>query len=268
MSIDVADFEADWTAWHEARDEGLRAPHGWLSITAIHWLSDEPQRFEDVPGTWTGAPQCAVVVLGAGETLIVDGVELTEGEHRFDDLDDAGVTAEFGDALVQIADRQGSTILRPRHPSAPKRVSFTGTPAFPPSADWVVPGRFVRFAEPVETTVGSTKAGLENVFTSTGELEFEIAGETHRLLAFDDEDGLWVLFRDATSGVTTYGALRQLEVAWPDEGDRVVIDFNRALNMPCAYTDFATCPLPPAGNTLAVAVEAGEKTPWAHREAR
>ena len=71
-----------------------------------------------------------------------------------------------------------------------------------------------------------------------------------------------MLFRDATSGVTTYGALRQLEVAWPDEDDRVVIDFNRALNMPCAYTDFATCPLPPAENRLPIAITAGEKIPY------
>jgi uncharacterized protein (DUF1684 family) len=81
-------------------------------------------------------------------------------------------------------------------------------------------------------------------------------------VAWGEEDGsLWILFRDATSGITTYPANRQLVTAAPSHDGSVVIDFNRAINMPCAYTDFATCPLPPAANTLRFAVEAGEQIP-------
>jgi uncharacterized protein (DUF1684 family) len=71
-----------------------------------------------------------------------------------------------------------------------------------------------------------------------------------------------VLFTDATSGVTTYPANRSLLVDAPDAQGAVTLDFNRAVNLPCAYTDFATCPLPPAGNRLPIAVEAGEKIPY------
>ena len=91
---------------------------------------------------------------------------------------------------------------------------------------------------------------------------FSYGGSEHRLVAWgEDDDSLWILFRDATSGVTTYPANRQLLAAPPSPDGTVRLDFNRANNMPCAYTDFATCPVPPAANTLPFAVEAGEQTP-------
>ena len=83
----------------------------------------------------------------------------------------------------------------------------------------------------------------------------------HPLRTGYTQGSLHVLFTDATSGVTTYPANRSLAVAAPDPDGTVTLDFNRAVNLPCAYTEFATCPLPPAGNRLPVAVEAGEKMP-------
>jgi uncharacterized protein (DUF1684 family) len=95
-----------------------------------------------------------------------------------------------------------------------------------------------------------------------GEVVFEHDGDQHRLVAWGEDDAsLWILFRDATSGVTTYAANRQLVVDPPAADGSVRIDFNRAFNMPCAYTGFATCPVPPAANTLMFAVEAGEQLP-------
>jgi uncharacterized protein (DUF1684 family) len=94
-----------------------------------------------------------------------------------------------------------------------------------------------------------------------GTLDFELAGTAQQLVAFGGNDtGLKVLFTDATSGVTTYPAARILTVTAP-EGGSVALDFNRAANLPCAFTDYATCPVAPAENRLTVAVEAGEKTP-------
>jgi uncharacterized protein (DUF1684 family) len=87
------------------------------------------------------------------------------------------------------------------------------------------------------------------------------------LTAFDGRapGSLLVLFTDATSGVTTYAANRALSIDPPDADGRVRVDFNRATNLPCAYTSLATCPLPPAENRLPVAVEAGEKIPHERR---
>jgi uncharacterized protein len=101
------------------------------------------------------------------------------------------------------------------------------------------------------------------VYDAPGRIEFTLDGQELTLTAFNGPTpgSLFVLFTDETSGVTTYAANRSLKVDPPAADDTVVLDFNRATNLPCAYTEFATCPLPPEGNHLPVAVEAGEKKP-------
>jgi uncharacterized protein len=245
----VGEFADGWQAWRDDREQRLRNPHGWLAITAIHWLTPTPQRFDDVPGEWSGAPLEATVRLRSGESLNQDGTVLTDGEHRLGPLDPVGLTLTFGDAVAQVADRDGQVIVRPRHPDSPNLRRYRGTPCYPADPGWVLPGRYAPYAEPDGDAVG--------------EVVFDHDGGEHRLVAwFGGDDGsLWILFRDATSGVTTYAALRQLVVEPPGPDGSVELDFNRAYNMPCAYTDFATCPMPPAGNTLPFAVEAGEQIP-------
>jgi uncharacterized protein (DUF1684 family) len=162
-----------------------------------------------------------------------------------------------------VAKRGGHYIVRPRHPDTPLRVQFAGTPAYPPHPRWAVTGRYVPFAEPRPTTVGAAVDGLQHVYDAPGRIEFELDGQPLSLTAFPGRGpgSLIVLFTDATSGVTTYAANRALQVEAPGPDGRVVLDFNRATNLPCAYTDLATCPLPPPENRLPVAIEAGEKIP-------
>lgn len=244
----MSDFTGDWQAWHEAREQRLRDPRGWLAITAIHWLTGTPQRFEDVPGAWHCGERGATVTLAAAESLVVDGSTLREGGHLLGPLDEAGLTVSFDEAVAQVADRDGRVIVRPRHPDSPNLRAYRGTPCYEPHPGWVLPARFEPYAAPQGEAVG--------------EVAFEHGGKQHRLVAWGEDDGsLWILFRDATSGVTTYAANRQLLTAPPAPDGRVDLDLNRAINMPCAYTDFATCPLPPAANTLPFAVEAGEQVP-------
>jgi uncharacterized protein (DUF1684 family) len=244
----VTDFLDDWQAWRDARERRLRDPRGWLAITSIHWLGDTPQRFDDVPGEWSCDEGGATVVLAAGEPLAVDGTGLPAGAHRLGPLDEAGLTVTFGDAVAQVADRDGRTIVRPRHPDSPNLRAYRGTPCYDPDPEWVLPARFEPYPAAEDDAVG--------------EVVLEHAGTEHRLVAWAEDDGaLWILFRDATSGVTTYPANRQLVTLAPSPDGIVRLDLNRAMNMPCAYTDFATCPLPPAANTLPFAVEAGEQVP-------
>ncbi|MDX6371677.1 MAG: uncharacterized protein QOD98_665 [Nocardioidaceae bacterium] len=242
-------FVPEWQAWHDAREERLRDPHGWLAITAIHWLAPDPERFDDVPGAWSGDGLRATVTLAPGETLGAEGgATLAYGVHTFRSLDAVGLRLTFGDAVAQVAERDGRLVVRPRHPDSPNLRAYRGTRCYPPDPAWVLTGRFERWSEPDGDAVG--------------EVVFEHDGAEHRLVAWGEDDGsLWILFRDATSGVTTYPANRQLDVAPPAPDGVVTIDFNRAINMPCAYTEFATCPLPPPANTLAFAVEAGEQIP-------
>jgi uncharacterized protein len=257
-------FTRDWQEWRGRQFARLADPHGFLAITSLHWLDETPERFDDAPGRWSTGPEGVRVELDEGEELTIDGTPV-HGEHFF------GVIAErdslfpvSGDAVIEVAKRGGHDILRPRHPHNRLRLDYTGTPAYAPDPRWVVPGRFVPFDEPRPTTVGAAVEGLLHVYDAPGRVEFELDGQALSLTVFNGHTpgSLMALLTDATSGVTTYAANRSLPVAAPAADGTVILDFNRAANLPCAYTDLATCPLPPAENRLPIAVEAGEKTPY------
>ncbi|NEA51710.1 DUF1684 domain-containing protein [Streptomyces sp. SID10815] len=263
QDIDRGSFTAEWERWHRQKEDVLAGPHGFLAITGLHWLTEEPTRFEDAPGAWSSTAEGVVVELADDEELVLDG-QVLRGRHDF------GIIAErdslypaAGDAVIEVAKRGGHDIVRPRHPGNELRTSFTRTPAYAPDPRWVVAGRFLPFEAPRPVTVGASVESLEHVYDAPGQVEFELDGTAHRLTAFNGTapGSLLVLFTDRTSGVTTYAANRVVQIAAPDADGRVSVDFNRAGNLPCAYTDLATCPLPPAGNRLPVAIEAGEKIP-------
>jgi uncharacterized protein (DUF1684 family) len=259
-------FAGQWEEWHRRHEEILAGRHGFLSITNIHWLDSEPRRFHDAPGAWSTGPDGVTVALDAGEELIVDGQARTR-HHDFGVLPErASRFAYWGDDAVEVAKRGGYDLIRPRHPSNPLRVGYSGTPTFPPDQKWVVKGSYQPFPSPRPTTVGAAVEGLEHVYHAVGAVEFSLEGRPLRLTAFPRPEGeLLVLFTDATSGVTTYAANRSV-VLEPDPDGSVLIDFNRAVNLPCAYTDLATCPLPPPENRLPVAIEAGEMIPRERRD--
>jgi uncharacterized protein (DUF1684 family) len=256
-------FAADWARWHARHEERRSDRHGFLAITSINWLTESPQRFPDAPGEWSADASGVHLVLATDEAIVVDGLTV-RGSHGFGVIPEGGgVFVDWGDASIEIAKRGGHDIVRPRHPDAPVLAAYRGTPAYPASERWALSARFVPFPEPKPAAVGAVVEGMELVYESPGTVEFTIDGEALSLVVFTDPpgDGLWVLFRDATSGVTTYGACRSLHTAAPSADGSVVLDFNRATNLPCAYTNFATCPLPPPENRLSIAVEAGEQLP-------
>jgi uncharacterized protein len=258
------DFAARWDDWHKQHQDHLAAPDGFLAITSINWLSDIPARFPDAPGAWSADDSGVTVELAPGEELTLDGARIT-GTHSFGRIPErGGVLPSDAAGVYEVARRGGNDILRPRHPDAPLRAGFHGTPAYAPDPHWTIRGRYRRFDEPVDVTVGSVVEGLQHVYAAPGVVEFEVGGQSLSLTAFNGRapGSLHILFTDATSGVTTYAANRSLPVAAPDSDGTVILDFNRAANLPCAYTDFATCPLPPAGNRLPVAVLAGEQIPY------
>lgn len=253
-----ADFAAAWREWHTERERVLADSHGWLSITARHWLTAEPQRFDGIPGTWHDDGDAAVVSVGPDEDFAVSGTA------RFELVNSGpGEMVKAGDRVVEVARRSGY-LLRLRDPAAPVRAAFQGVPAYEPNPAWVLPGRFEPFDEPRAVTVGAVVEGLSHVYSSPGVLRFTHGGEVFALTAFNGREGaaFSVLFTDATSGVTTYAANRSMLVAAPDSAGRVELDFNRAVNLPCAFIDLATCPLPPAENRLPFPVEAGERIPY------
>ncbi|ADG78969.1 hypothetical protein TPAU25S_00012 [Tsukamurella paurometabola] len=262
MTATTSAFTDTWNAWHSRRERELAAPLGWLAIARLEWLSTQPQRFDGIPGTWHHDGVAAYVSAAPGEDIDVDG------SRRFE----SGATAPghligAGGRQIEVAHRGDGYLIRVHDPHAPAVRAFRGVPAYEPDPDWVLQARFEPYDTPREVTVGAVAEGLEHVYVSPGEIIVDHDGTRTRLIAFNGKvDGLSVLFTDETSGVTTYAANRSLAVeAAPSvlaAGGDVLLDFNRAVNLPCAFIDFATCPLPPAGNRLPFAVTAGEKIPY------
>ena len=260
---DAEEFAREWEQWHREHERRRADPHGFLAVTGLFWLSAEPAPIPGLPGLWSSDAEGPAVALGADEHLVLDDSRIT-GTHRFEPIvERGGITVGFDGGVIEIAKRGGLDIVRPRRADFPFLASYRGTDAYDPDAAWRVPARFVRFVGPRAIEVGAAVDGLTHVYESPGYVEFDVDDETFRLLAFPGHQpgSLFVLFTDATSGVTTYAANRTVPIQVSEGSDETVIDFNRATNLPCAYTDFATCPLPPAENHLRIEVTAGERTP-------
>jgi uncharacterized protein len=245
-----ATFEKAWNDWHAERERYYGDPLGWVSLTGLYWLTDEFETVADLPGRWRADADAAYV----------EGIEGTE---KLEPVEGApGLLVEDGERRIEVIRRTGSVALRVHDPKSPHLKDFHGIPAYAPSEQWRVDGTFTPYQKPKTVTTGAVVDGLEHHHNAVGVIAFELAGAALRLVAFGRPDGgLHILFTDATSGVTTYPAARGLSTSPPDADGRVTLDFNRASNLPCSFTDFATCPVAPAENRLPVAVEAGEKNP-------
>ena len=253
-------FATRWAWWHAEREEKLRQPHGWLSLTGLHWLSEQPLEFAGVPGSWRVREGRAEVTANAADGLVVHG-HLLSGTGSVTVPDDEAATfAEFGDVAVEVIVRSGRYGIRLRDPRSPVRQGFTGVPTFAVSADWVVDARLVRYPAPKTMRIETAQPDLTGVESAVGEVRFSLGGAQHSLVAFAADDGITVVFTDATSGTST-AAWRALWAEVAPGADTVRLDFNRTVNLPSAFSDYGTCPKPPAGNELSIAIEAGEKNP-------
>jgi hypothetical protein len=167
---------------------------------------------------------------------------------------------EVGTYTLSVIARAGRLGLRVRDRESAARKGFRGISGFPVASRYRVSAQFVPFDPPKTATVINVIGDAVD-FVSPGQLVFTLDGVEHRLDAVyetPEKKDLWLIFRDRTSAVSTYPAGRYLHAPLPVDG-RVDLDFNVAYNPPCAFTEFATCPIPPKQNWLKVAIEAGEK---------
>jgi uncharacterized protein (DUF1684 family) len=172
----------------------------------------------------------------------------------------AGVLVREGDKVrIRVVIKRGDRLgVRVKDKQSPALAGFHGLDNYPVEPSWRVEARFEPYSPPKEVPIPNV-LGQVTPSPSPGAVVFDWQGKTYRLDALGSvEEGLSLIFADQTNGKETYGAGRFLETGPPKDG-KVVVDFNRAYNPPCAFTAFATCPLPPAQNRLALRVEAGEK---------
>jgi uncharacterized protein (DUF1684 family) len=263
--------EADLIAWRESVEAELRAPEGWLSVAGLYWLRPGVNRMGSDPAAdivlpTDAAPPFAAEVVLEGDAVrfgAIDAPVLVNGAppparplrpstSRTPDR------ITLGRLALQLHASAGRLGIRVRDPEHPARRDFAGRQWYAPQPAYCVPARFTPYEPPRPTTI-ATHDGEQTTMNLVGTAHFTLHGQELSLDAFGRADGmLFFVFRDATSGTSTYGAARFLYADPPHE-DWITLDFNRAVSPPCAFTEFATCPLPPPQNRLAVAIEAGER---------
>ena len=256
-------------SWRAEREGRLRAEDGWLAVAGLFWLREGDHRVGTAKGNEIVLPegsapaQAGTLSMRAGRVTFQLAGGGTPRELR-PDSDDA---IALGRLRLSVIERAGKRGLRVRDPLSPRRRTIRGLQWYPVDESYRVAARFV--PAPAARTIGIPNVlGDVIEMPSPGHVEFTLRGRTLRLdpVLEGEEPELFFIFRDQTAGKTTYGAGRFLYADPPKDGV-VTLDFNRAYSPPCAFTDFATCPLPPRQNRLAVAVEAGEKDPGDHHPA-
>lgn len=273
-------LEGAWREWRHARVATLTRPYGWTALVAQHWLYEgaDAVALDSLPGTWSVVDGRIIFTPPAeGPNLSVDGeyptvpVEIVPGRNQsFGHF--GSLPVYFGRQEIETiarTDDSGARVyaVRVRDPRESARKDFSDLDAYDYDPRWRLPARFrATGREDVEQVTvekgvreTTTIIGALTVDLGDGEREFAIIGK-------DSARGVRPVLhlRDATSSTTTYGAGRVLELDWADgaEGERIdVADFNYLVALPCAFTSFVTCPIPPAGNHVSVAIEAGEKRP-------
>ncbi|HYO62309.1 MAG TPA: DUF1684 domain-containing protein [Pyrinomonadaceae bacterium] len=275
VALDEGAYLRELEDWKAKRFADLKSENGWLTLVGLFWLKEGENKL--------GSDPANDIVLPEGKAPRFAGsVHLEGGLTRLEGPPDSGVTTEDDKPVTSLAlqsDADGSPTvlrlgslsfhvirrgerfaLRVRDREHPARLNFQGTQYFPASQTWRIAARFEPYNPPKPVRILNI-TGMESDEPSPGALVFEADGRTHRLDAITEKDNpnLFVIFADQTSGRETYGAGRYLYVEPPDSSGRVMVDFNKAYSPPCAFTAFATCPLPPPQNRLALRVEAGEK---------
>lgn len=268
---DAAAYAAGIADWRQRRHERLSSEDGWLTLVGLDWLGSGNNRVgsgadNDIVLSGGPAHWGSVIVLGdeirfqpaATPGVTVNGVPASETVLIADNQGEPTVVAS-GDLSFYVINR-GSYALRVKDRKAPTLMNFTGIRNFPIDPGWRYEARFIP-AEPGRTIEIADVLGQVNSMPVLGTVEFERDGERYSLLGLAEEgvEALWFLFADRTNGRETYGAGRFLYSDGMPEDDRVVVDFNKAYNPPCAFTEYSTCPLPPQQNRLDLAVTAGEK---------
>jgi uncharacterized protein len=266
-------YRQEMEHWKETREAGLRNENGWLTLVGLFWLDPGENRFGSGAGNRVIFPEGTAPALAGtferhGKEVTVKaapGVALTHDGRAVDTMllhsDASGrpTVLELGSLRFFVIERGDKIGVRVKDTKSPALAAFHGIDRFPLRPDWRVDARFERYDPPKQIPVANV-LGQVSDNPSPGAVVFEKDGKTYRLdaLSGGDDGSLFLIFGDPTNGHETYGAGRFLDTS-PVKNGRVVVDFNQAYNPPCAFTSFATCPLPPKENKLAVKVEAGEK---------
>ena len=259
-----------WRAEHETE---LKGENGWLTVAGLFWLKEGANTVGAGKGfdieltenfkqgkfgtiDFTGGK--AVLKVEPGVEALTDGKAVTEIELT-PDAQGKPTVIQTGSQTFYLIKREERFGIRLKDKNSRGRTEFTGLKWFPVDEKYKVEAKLEAFETPKEILIPNVLGGNFKM-KSPGVLRFKLGGKKYALepVLEDGSDELFIIFRDATSRTETYGAGRFLYAKKSEDG-KVILDFNKAENPPCAFTAFATCPLPPPQNRLEAEIKAGEK---------
>lgn len=263
-------YKADYDKWKTELADDLK--RNWLTLVGLFWLKEGTNR--------VGGDHHDEVPLPEGKVPAQVGtIEFHSGRAKFTSLNTANITSDgkpvtsielnpdttgkptvlqVGDIRMYMIQRKERYGMRVKDPHSAQLAEFKGSQYFPLKQSYVVEAHYIPYDKPKKVEI-PTQIGQTAEMDSPGYVEFMLNGQKQHLQALDEgTKELFFVIKDQTSGKGTYPAGRFLYSPLPENG-KVEIDFNRAYNPPCAWTPYATCPLPPKENYMNTKVEAGEK---------
>lgn len=264
-------YSAEINKWHNHRVENLKRENGWLNLAGLFWLKPGENKFGSDPSNDIIFPKDAPAKIGTMilkdstvKLVVNDNIDVTVAGNKVNNIildnDMTGNPTIMANGSFKwfIIKRENKYGIRLRDLNAPLVKDFPGIETYDIDKSWKFEATFDKFATPLVIKVPSIIGTVEQD-TVYGQLSFNYDGNKYSLIPIVEGDSYFIIFADETNGDETYGAGRFLYTSLPDSTGKVILDFNKAYNPPCAFTKYATCPLPPKENYLQLKVTAGEK---------
>ena len=260
--------------WHEERETILRRENGWLALSGLFWLrkgmnivgSDPnadillPQRAPRQLGTFEFDGNNVTLNIEADESVEVNGT-VTRRELLETDEDDVPSFITFDDIRMVVVRRSKGVGIRVWDNTREERRTFPPREWFPINEAYRIPATYIRYETPKVVKMPDILGAVQDQ-PMHGYVTFEFQGQKHELIVTEEPDRrLFIQFMDQTNGNPTYPSGRYYYSDPYEEGKPFFVDFNKAYNLPCAFTEYATCTFPPQENRLNVRIEAGEIFP-------
>lgn len=288
LQYETEQYQAEIETWRSTRMENLKKLEGWLSLIGLHWLQEGDQSIGSAADNdillSSGPDHFGILRLQAGMVSFVPakaepsiliekdipGVQAS-AEHdaqRFflaSDQSGAPSIVRSGTVMFLVIERGGKLGLRVKDSEAATRKQFSGIDYFVIDPGWRIEAQWTAHEEAKSFDI-QTVIGTVEKMSNPGFASFSHDGHEYKIYPVMEpgSDELFIIFADRTNGRETYGAGRFLYAAMPVDG-KLILDFNKAYNPPCAFNEYSTCPLPPPENRLDLRVTAGEKKYLTHR---